>query len=64
MMGIRITLNQKAIAKLGDAILKSADLTMESLKTDVFSEEVMLALCKIRTLLLTHIKTEIRYVLH
>lgn len=40
-MGIRITLNQKAIAKLGNAILKSADLTMESLKTDVFSEEVM-----------------------
>ena len=40
-MGVRITLNQQAIAKIGNAILKAADLTMESLMLDVRKEEVM-----------------------
>ena len=41
MMSVRITLNQQAIAKLGDALRRSADKTMETLKTEVINAQVM-----------------------
>ena len=41
MMGIKVTLNPKAISKLSDALLRTADKTMEALKTEVVNAEVI-----------------------
>ena len=40
-MGVKITLDAKAIKGIEDAMLRAAELTMEALKTDVISEQVM-----------------------
>lgn len=40
-MGVKITLDAKAIKGIEDAMLRAAELTMEALKTDVMSDEVM-----------------------
>lgn len=40
-MGIKITLDAKAIKDIEEAMLRTAELTMEALKTDVISDQVM-----------------------
>ena len=40
-MGIKITLNAGALDNLDKAVLRTAELTIEALKTDVVSSEVM-----------------------
>jgi len=40
-MGIKITLNAGALDNLDKAVLRTAELTMEALKTDVVSGRVM-----------------------
>lgn len=40
-MGVEITLNPKAIAKLSDALLQAADKTMGALKKEVINARVM-----------------------
>lgn len=40
-MGIKITIYARTVQALDKAILQSADLTMEALKTDVISAQVM-----------------------
>ncbi len=40
-MGVKIALDAKAIKGIEDAMLRAAELTMEAIKTDVISDEVI-----------------------
>lgn len=40
-MGVKIRLDARALGKLDGAVLRSAGLTMEALRTDVVSDQVM-----------------------
>lgn len=40
-MGVKIRLDARALAKLDGSVLKAAEMTMEALRTDVLSDQVM-----------------------
>ena len=40
-MGVKIRLDARALAKLDGSVLKAAEMTMEALRTDVVSDQVM-----------------------
>ena len=40
-MGVKIRLDARALNKLDGSVLKAAEMTMEALRTDVLSDQVM-----------------------